>query len=332
MGGNNIITMALPGTSLVAIIFCGVLYLGYLFIKYNAQILRLLGKGITKLRNFIDNIVGVRVKRVNKNLMRSAYLNKGTITYKMYSFLENIIITMELSRDGVTVAGLLFFLMGISLIITVIGASLMGMSFILALFLFAVIFVLLLIVFKFVSITKMEKREAVIMDAVDLLVSDVKDGVYNAIVRYRDSFNPLIRPYFEDFIDDIQNKGYGFKQAMLQLNDQLGRTFSDFAHKAIMFEEKADDSLEDIFSSVVEVNRETRTIRYDTGKLFNQMQMQFGISALIIIIYAVYQCLTDSFTQNFLANNDLGKALIIIDILIIACVLAYITSLRTRDL
>ena len=328
----DFIKMVLPGSSGVVLVLCGAFYLAYLFVVYNSKILKMLGRSVQKFRGFIDNVVGVHVRRVNKNMMRSAYLNKGELTYKIYAFFENIIITMELARDGVTVVGLLLFIGVFCAIITAVVGNIFGMNLFICLLLFAAIFALMIIVFKFISITKMEKREMMVMDAVDLLVSDVKDGVYNSIVRYRDSINPTIRPYFEDFIDDIQNKGYGFKQAMLQLNDQLGRTFSDFAHKAIMFEEKADENLEDIFSSVVEVNRETRVIRYNTGRMFNNMQMQFGISSLIIIFYAVYQCLTDAFTLNFLMNNDFGKVLLILDVVIIAIVLAYITSLRTRDL
>lgn len=324
--------MILPGSSGVVLVLCAVLYAAYLFIYYNARILAALGRGVKKARGKIDSILGVHVRRVNKNMMRSAYLNKGELPYKVYSFFENIIITMELGRDGVTVAGLLLFISFFCLVITVVVASLLGMNLWLSFLLFAAIFALMLILFKFVSITKMEKREMLVMDAVDLLVSDVKDGVYNSIVRYRDSIHPTLRPYFEDFIDDIQNKGFGFKQAMLQLNDNMGRNFSDFAHKAIMFEEKADESLEDIFSSVVEVNRETRVLRYNTGRMFDAMQMQFAISSLIIVCYAVFQCMTDAFTLNFLLNEDLGKVLLILDVIVIACVLAYITSLRTRDL
>lgn len=328
----NFMQMILPGSSGVVLLFCAALYACYLFIYYNSRILAAIGRGIKKIRGKIDSALGIHVRRINKNMMRSAYLNKGSLTYKIYSFFENIIITMELARDGVTVAGLFLFIAFGCLIVTIVVASLLGMNLFISILLFAAIFTLMLILFKFVSITKMEKREMMVMDAVDLLVSDVKDGVYNSIVRYRDSINPTIRPYFEDFIDDIQNKGFGFKQAMLQLNDNLGRNFSDFAHKAIMFEEKADGNLEEIFSSVVEVNRETRVLRYNTGRMFDNMQMQFAISAMIIIFYAAFQCLTDGFTLNFLMTNDLGKILLIADVVVVACVLAYITSLRTRDL
>ena len=322
----------LPQGTTLTVVVCGFVYLMYLFIRYNAQILRLLTKAVLSTRKAIYSIFGVRLKQVNKRMMRSAYLNKDSMSYKVYAFFENIIITMELHADGVTVAGLLFFLLSISVVSAIVLGTLLNMSLFLKIMLCAAVFVVLIIGFKYVSITKMEKREAMVMDAVDLLVSDIHDGVYNAVLRYRDNFNPVIRPYFEAFIDDIQNKGYGFKQAMLQLNDQLGRVFSDFAHKAIMYEEKADDTLEDIFSSVIEVNRETRTLRYNNNRMFNQMQTQFGISTAIIIVYALYQIATDAFTRDFLLNNDFGKLLIILDVLVIAGVLAYITSLRSRDL
>ena len=46
------------------------------------------------------------------------------------------------------------------------------------------------------------------------------------------------------------------------LNDKLGYNFTDFAQKAVLYEDKADETMEDIFSSIIETNRQRRTLRY----------------------------------------------------------------------
>ena len=124
----NFMQMILPGSSGVVLLFCAALYACYLFIYYNSRILAAIGRGIKKIRGKIDSALGIHVRRINKNMMRSAYLNKGSLTYKIYSFFENIIITMELARDGVTVAGLFLFIAFGCLIVTIVVASLLGMN------------------------------------------------------------------------------------------------------------------------------------------------------------------------------------------------------------
>ena len=171
-----------------------------------------------------------------------------------------------------------------------------------------------------------------IMDAVDFLVSDIKGGVFNAMMRYEDSFNPDIRPYFSECIDDVKNKGASFEEAMLKLNAALGITFTDFAYKAIIYEAKADDGLEDLFSSIIETNRNKRNLRYINNIEFNNLKVEFLGSMGIILLYVIYSVATDEFTRWFISTQAAGKILIIVDIIIVAVVMAFITSIKSKSL
>ena len=286
-------------------------------------------------KDFVDKwyykLFGKTLKQLHVSFSRSADLNKYSFTYKVYHFFDELIINLDMKKDNVTVTGLLVFIGAISLAGGVVLGTVMnsiGMLFPIT----AALFYLIVVVFRFLGLMRYEQRESEIMDAVDLLVSDIRGGIYNAILRYKDSFHPNIRPFFLSFIDDIQNKGYSFKQAMGILNDRLGPNFTDFAQKAVLYEDKADETMEDIFSSIIETNRQRRTLRYINNIKFNELRTQFIVSFLLIIGYGVFSALLDPFILEFLTQNAFGKCLLIGDIVVIAFVLSYLASIKAKSL
>lgn len=324
---NNI-----PSTtwSLIILITLGSLFV--VFVKFNSKIL----SGIARVRTVIFSKVskgyGGAFRNANKMFKRSAYLNKESKSFKIYRFLDDIIVNLDLSRNNVTVFGLLLFTALLSAILTLMLGILIKLDLYMYFVAFLAFGICIVVVFRFLSLSKKEKREDQIMDAVDLLVSDVKGGVFNAIVRYMDSFHPDIRPYFLEFIDNMQTKGLSFKASMNVLNDRLGFIFSDFAHKAIMYEEKADDGFEDIFSAILETNRQRRLLRAANNIAFNQIMQTLIISFIAIAFFAVYIILTEYTVRQFLLYNSVGKLMIIGDVLLFAVVMGYLTGLKAKTL
>lgn len=314
---------------LVSVIIC-ILAFGFLAL-YSNKIINVL---VTS-KDFVDKwyyrLFGKTLKNLQVAFSRTADLNKYSFAYKVYHFFDELIINLDMKKDNVTVTGLLVFITSISLVGGIILATMMD-SFILLFPITAAFFYLIVVIFRFMGLMRYEQREAEIMDAVDLLVSDIRGGIYNAILRYKDSFHPNIRPFFMSFIDDIQNKGYSFKQAMGILNDKLGSNFTDFAQKAVLYEDKADETMEDIFSSIIETNRQRRTLRYINNIKFNELRTQFIVSFLLIIGYAVFSAMLDPFILEFLTQNSFGKLLLIGDIVVIAFVLSYLASIKAKSL
>ena len=314
---------------LVSVIIC-VLAFGFLAL-YSNKIINVL----VSSKDFVDKwyykLFGKALKNMQVSFSRTADLNKYSFAYKVYHFFDELIINLDMKKDNVTVTGLLVFISSISFVGGLVLAYLMD-SFILLIPITAAFFYLIVVVFRFMGLLRYEQREAEIMDAVDLLVSDIRGGIYNAILRYKDSFHPNIRPFFLSFIDDIQNKGYSFKQAIGILNDKLGPNFTDFAQKAVLYEAKADETMEDIFSSIIETNRQRRTLRYINNIKFNELRTQFIVSFLLIIGYGVFSALLDPFILEFLTQNSFGKLLLIGDIVIIAFVLSYLASIKAKSL
>lgn len=302
-----------------------------LFALYSNKILNRMVSSKDFINKWYYKLFGKSVRRLQEKFSRTAKLNKGTISYKIYHFFDDIILNLDMRKDNVTVAGLLVFITSISVIVGVVLSYLMK-SFSMLAPIIAAIFYLIIVILRFIGLTQFEKKEGEIMDAVDLLVSDVRGGIYNAVLKYKDSFSPNIRPYFSSFIDDIQNKGYSFRQAMGILNDNLGYNFTDFAQKAIIYEEKADKTMEDIFSNIVETNRMRRTLRDINNKKFMELRTQFIVSFLLIVAYAIFSVLLDPFIFTFLTTNFWGKVLVVVDIVIVAFVLSYLVKIKSKTL
>jgi Flp pilus assembly protein TadB len=290
---------------------------------------------MTTSKNFVDKwyykLFGRTLKNIQISFSRTADLNKYSFAYKVYHFFDELVVNLDLKKDNVTVTGLLVFISAISFAGGLVLANIMN-SMGLLLPITAAFFYLIVVIFRFMGLMRYEQREAEIMDAVDLLVSDIRGGIYNAILRYKESFHPNIRPFFASFIDDIQNKGYSFKQAMGILNDKLGYNFTDFAQKAVLYEDKADETMEDIFSSIIETNRQRRTLRYINNVKFNELRTQFIVSFILIIGYGVFSALLDPFIFEFLTQHSVGKMLLIADIVVVAFVLSYLASVKAKSL
>ena len=319
-------------TSLIKVVILGLILLGFgYFLMYSKKILSYMTARKDSISRTYSKHVGKHVRKANVKVIRRAELNHDTLYYKAYKFLDDLIRDLDMVKDGVTVAGLLAFIIFVSSAITIVFATIFNAMNVFLLMFGAVAF-LIITLLRFAAISNIEQREADIMDSVDLLVSDVKGGIMNAIIRYKDSFPVGVRPYFHEFLDDIQNKGYGFRLAMNKLNEKMGMSFTEFAQKAILYEEKADKNMDDIFSSIIEINRQRRTLRYTNNIEFANLRLQFIVSIMAILGYAIFAMFTDSYIMTFLTDTMIGKIMIIIDIIIITFVLSYMAAIKAKSL
>lgn len=280
---------------------------------------------------FFYKHIGSKVRRWNISMERATIIKKDGFNAKINRYFKDMITNLDMDKDNVTPAGLITFLIFIDVGITAIFVYLVG-EWTLAVPTFCAVLYFEIVIFKFFGLMRFEQKEARIMDVEDLIAMDIKGGVYNAIVRYYKSFHPSMRPYFEEFVDNIRLKGYPFRQAMQILNDQLGPTFNDFAKKAIQYEEKADDDMVEIFSSVVDMNRNRRTLRQENNKKFRELRTEFLLSIAIIAGYFVFAIFSDDFFRHFFSDVYFGKVLLICDIVAIAWVLAYIAAIKAKFL
>lgn len=312
--------------AVVAIIACGII-----FVKYNVKVLGLLGKLGQLISKKLSGTVGTHMRTVNRRFKRSAELNINSVRFTIYRYFDEILVNTGLHRSGVSVAGLIFFIAFASIVSTLVALFILDLN-ILAIPALGVFFMLYVIIFRYVSLTRVEKNEEVIMDAIDLLVSDVKSGIFNSIIKYKDSFHESIRPFFLECIDNVQNKGYSFEAAMEILTDQLGYSFADFAAKAIYYEANRQEGTEGIFGAIIELNRQRRILRRENAEAFNSIKVGLIVSFLAIGLFAVYTILSEPAIRAILIDSIVGRIVLIADIALIAFVFSRLTAIRAKML
>lgn len=300
-------------------------------VKFNIGVLKALSKINDTIANRCNNTVGAVCNKLNIKFKRSAYLNKEKPGFKIYKFFDTILDDLNLQKSGVTVVGLLMFISLLSLVAAIALSIMLRMASGI-LFAFIAVFILITILFKYNSVTRAEAKEAHVLDAIDLIVSDINRGVYNAIVRYRYSFHTSIQGYFDDFITNISTHGFSFTQAMEKLNDDLGYTFSNFAHKAIMFEQKADAEMVEIFSDIIEINAKQRELRTRAGEVFRELRAGVFASLLLICIFGAVSIAFEPNIYYLFFETLFGKVLILFDIVLVAYVWGRFTMLKVKFL
>ena len=178
----------------------------------------------------------------------------------------------------------------------------------------------------------MERREEQVMDAIDLIIPELKNGVKNSIATYKDNFHPSLQGDFKSFLANIQDRGYSFPDAMFILSDSLGVIFKDFAQKSIFYEALGEPDMVDIFTDIVETNRLRRELRYTNNVAFGVLKTSFLISSLLTFGYFIFLMFTDTFSRQFFLTTDGGRILLVTILLVVFGVMSYITTIKSRAL
>ena len=263
-------------------------------------------------------------------VQRYVYLHRSSLIAKLYNWINEQLIAAGMKRVGVTPVGYMLF-WGI---ISAITAIVIGIICNLNVFLYVVIFFILVAVFLVATRVfvagKMEKREADVMDALDLIIPEIGSGVKNAIARYVDNFSPSLQQDFKIFLSNIQDRGMSFEDAMFILADSLGNIFKDFAQKAVFYEALGEEDMRGIFDDIVETNRQRRELRYNNNLEFGVLRLSFIISAGITIGYFIFLMATDWFSRYFFLTTTWGNILLVAIVLTIFGVLSYIATIKSR--
>lgn len=316
--------------------------------EVSSDLLRLLGVGVgfflmyffsfhlqvvfAKFLKKFSEKIGVYSTSKEFVIQRYVYQHSSGMVAKFYNWVNQQLVALGMKRLGVSVFGYLMFWAVISFIIAVILdiVTMMGVTFFPMMFL--MVFVIVLVLTRVMVSERMERREADIMNAVDLIVPEVYNGVKNAIVTYKDNFAPSVRDDFQAFITNIQDRGYSFNDAMYILADNLGLVFTDFAQKAIYFESVGEREMVEIFNDITETNRLRRQLRDENNNAFTNLKSSFVVSALMTAGYFVFLMITDDFSRHFFLTQTAGKFLLLIMVGVVFAVLAYITTIKSKTI
>ena len=305
------------------IIVVGLIFVVYFFSYHLQQIL-------AKVLGTLSKKIGTFAADRDYQLQRYVYQhNKSPITM-LYNWVNTQLIALGLKRQGITPTGFLIFwgIMAIILGTAISFITHMGVAFT---FIFWVLcFILMLMLTRIIVSERIERREADVMNAMDLIIPEAKNGIKNAIATYIDNFAPSIRDDFKAFLMNVNERGYSFEDAMYMLNDNLGIVFRDFAQKSIYFERIGEKEMLEIFSDITETNRLRRQLRDENSNKFITLKADFLVSVALTFGYFIFIVVTDDFSRNFFLLQTGGKVLLVIIAMIVFLVMGYITTIKSR--
>lgn len=289
-------------------------------------------KGIASVLTAVSKKVGVFSASREHAIQRYVYLHRSSLISKLYYWVNEQLIASGLKRAGVTPVGYILFWLFVSALISSVVTFLFDIPIILVLVIFMILFCVFLVLTRVIVSERMERREAEIMDALDLIIPELRNGVKRAISMYVDNFAPSIQGEFKIFLSNIQDRGYSFPDAMYILSDSLGLIFKDFAQKAINYEAQGDEEMLIIFDDITETNRQRRELRYINDVVFGTLKTSFIVSCAIAIAYFVFLMCTDAFSRYFFLTTNAGIVMLILIGLTMFGVMAYITTIKSRAL
>jgi len=163
--------------------------------------------------------------------------------------------------------------------------------------------------FSYAARVRRSARAEAIADAEDAICPLARDGVLIAIksiMETEEYIHKSIQPYFQEFIDNCETRGYSFRQAMQQLNRQLGSRFNNFAEKAIIFEYNERKGMADIFLDIVDENSVTREINARKEHMFRKMNRDFLMKILLILLFFIFALSVEGF-REFMISTTPGR-------------------------
>jgi hypothetical protein len=288
-----------------------------------------------KLINWLMKVFGKFINKQEENYHRDVEIGKideKRKTYKLYNFLNELIIDLDLKRSGVTPYELLFLVCIFVFFGTGIICKMLFGTFLMVIIMFPVVIIGVFCVMYTKANVAHDRRIENVIEAENIICNNIKSGV---LVAVRDSLDVIpkeIRPDFKDFIDNIEQQNYHVKTALLELNAHLGSVADDFIKKCIIFEMEEEHGIAGMFQDIVEINNINMEMRTEMKRAFEEVKFNFQVGAGMIVAFLAGVLAIYPTVREFYFTNAIGQFIIAIDILLFILEYVYITYLRAQEL
>jgi len=229
--------------------------------------------------------------------------------YKFHSFLNEIMLDLGWKDAGITVEGYNLLLQLGGIIIGLI-ALFSGVALLMSVFLGTLAYVLLVALSFLCSRMAHARRKEALMAAEDILSISMSQGIVNAVERALPSIDPLVRPAFKSFYDEVYLRNVDVKTAIIRLNERCGELFDSFCEKAITFEAERRPGMDSIFQYNIKINSTIRLLDHRCDRAFRAMNKNFLMSIAILFGFLTYTMLSMYEMFEFYMKTDTGKAIL----------------------
>lgn len=269
--------------------------------------------------------------RKEQRLRRNLTLTSTKDSLKKFTKYDDVLTAFGLKQQGVTVTGFKFGLRVLYVCATLIILVTLQLKLIFFLAVYPIVAKLIFTIIRMGSSSFKDRRERAIMDAIDIIVSDIDAGIEVAIRQYIDVFDKSVRDEFLTFINNVDHN-MSFGEAMDILNISLGTTFTDFAEKAKVYEVEERDGTKEMFAETVEVNSIKRDLKFKQDSKFAEFKLTFYVSLCLVGGFFIMTVVAQETVRFFFFGTLVGKMLILIDVLLITFVISYLDIIKSTEL
>lgn len=294
-------------------------------------IIEVLHKFITWLARFFGRFINKREKAYHRDIEIGRITEKRT-SYKLYNFLSELIIDLNMIDTGITPYELLFLTGIITFVLVAIICQMLFSNVFLVIIMGPIAMVgVFCVMYTKANIAHDARIEAVI-EAENIICNNIKVGVVVAVRESIDVIPKTVRPDFVNFIDNIEQQNYHIKTALLELNARLGSVADDFIKKCIVFELEEEHGIAGMFADIVEINNINMEFRIQMKRSFEEVKFQFIIGAAMIFAFLAGVLIIFPTVRQFYFTTAIGQIIMAVDLLLLVLEFVYITYLRAQEL
>lgn len=295
-------------------------------------------KLIELLHRFLKFLIKIFGKFINKSEQKYhrdiqiGKINEKRTKVKLYKFLSELIIDLNMEPSGITPYELLALTVLIVAVVTLIVCQLLFGNILMSLIFIPIILIGTFCIMYTKANVAHDTRIEAVLEAENIICNNIKVGVLVAVRESLDVLPKSVKPYFKDFVDNIEQKNYHIKTALMELNSKLGGVADDFIKKCIVFEMEEEHGIAGMFADVVEINNINMEMRTNMKRKFEEVKHDFIIGAVMIFAFlggvlAIYPNVRD-----FYLKNGIGQIILGVDALLLIAEFVYITYLRAKEL
>lgn len=288
-------------------------------------------KLIQKIVSFSGKTINSKEQKYHRDLTVGK-INEKTKRVKIYRFLNDLIIDLDLKKRGATPYEFLAFVIVSSALLSFVACELIFNSFIMGLIMLPIVFVAIMCSLYTKANMEHDQRIEAVIESENIISNNIKDGVVVAVRNSIDLMPSKIRGEYRDFLDNIEHKNMHIRTALLELNNNLGSISDDFIKKCIVFEMEEEHGIAGMFRDVVEINNIKTEMRIEMKRKFEEVSTQFVVGALMIFVFLAGVLIIYEDVRGFYFNTAIGRIIIALDALIMILEFVYITYLRAKEL
>ena len=287
-----------------------VLVVGYLFLRAytNIHLSEVLIKWFFDLFGFSTKwLQDAAQDRATKNKLRFSRENKAQREkdklYKYYRFVEDILASLNLREHGITVEGLTI-VCGFASVLVSILSGLVLQNLFMCLIVFGVVYTAILAILYLVSRMGAMERKKHMLAAIDLLCSNMSNGIVKAVQDNIMLINPSIRPVFNKFLRNVLSLNLSLDEALVILNNDLGTTFDYFIETVALYEKDRAPGMDVLFSFIVMDNAKESLRDVKIKRAADKILLDFLAScgvlfSMLVLTFISFDYVTEFYTTSF---------------------------------